>query len=410
MEPHSPSSSRPGPASGRGAVPGRADAARAAQGRPAAARRPEAARRADADLTALGLDAAAGEVYRLVLRQGTTTAAAVAATGLDEATVAGSLARLRTLGLVVRRSEGDEHDAVDPRVAVAAALATRERALGAVRAGVPALAALFDRSRDASPSPSSELVTGAAAVGDRYSRLETDVEEEFLAFDRPPYVVSADGGHRQRAALLRGVRWRAVYTASSFRDPGRWQGVRRLGDDGEEARVVHDLPVKMVVADRRTALVALTLEPGGAEALVTSSPPLVAALVDLFERYWRTGAAVQALSAPTEAWAAVAEALAGAAGGVGGGAGDGGAVGTERPAATSPTGTGPGRGDGGGVASAFDRDALVLLAAGATDEAMAQQLGVSTRTLRRRLRVLFDELGASNRFHAGVQAARRGWI
>jgi len=398
MEPRSPSPSRPRPA-------------------PAAGR---AAGRADADLTALGLDAAAGDVYRLVLHGGTTTVGAVAATGLDEATVAGSLARLRTLGLVVRRSEGDVHDAVDPRVAVAAALATRERALGAVRAGVPALAALFDRSQDASPSPSTELVTGAAAVGDRYSRLETDVEDEFLAFDRPPYVVSADGGHRQRAALLRGVRWRAVYTASSFRDPGRWQGVRRLGDDGEEARVVHDLPVKMVVADRRTALVALTLEPGGAEALVTSSPPLVAALVDLFERHWRVGAAVQALSAPTEAWAAVAEALAEEAGGATGGPGPGaGSASAPRAGTGTGAGTGPGGGGGSaggglgggtGVATAFDRDALVLLAAGATDEAMAQQLGVSTRTLRRRLRVLFDELGASNRFHAGVQAARRGWI
>ncbi|WAC51253.1 hypothetical protein [Frigoribacterium sp. SL97] len=41
---------------------------------------------------------------------------------------------------------------------------------------------------------------------------------------------------------------------------------------------------------------------------------------------------------------------------------------------------------------------------------IAGQLGISSRTLRRRLHALFDELGASNRFHAGVEAARRGWV
>ena len=47
---------------------------------------------------------------------------------------------------------------------------------------------------------------------------------------------------------------------------------------------------------------------------------------------------------------------------------------------------------------------------GATDDVIARQLGISPRTLRRRLHDLFDELGASNRFHAGVEAARRGWV
>ena len=40
----------------------------------------------------------------------------------------------------------------------------------------------------------------------------------------------------------------------------------------------------------------------------------------------------------------------------------------------------------------------------------AQGVEISPRTLRRRLHDLFDELGASNRFHAGVEAARRGWV
>ncbi len=44
------------------------------------------------------------------------------------------------------------------------------------------------------------------------------------------------------------------------------------------------------------------------------------------------------------------------------------------------------------------------------DEAAARHLGISVRSLRRRSHDLLVELGADNRFQAGVEAARRGWV
>jgi DNA-binding CsgD family transcriptional regulator len=53
---------------------------------------------------------------------------------------------------------------------------------------------------------------------------------------------------------------------------------------------------------------------------------------------------------------------------------------------------------------------LQQLAAGAHDEQIARNLGISLRTVRRRVADLMLELGADSRFQAGVEAARRGWI
>jgi DNA-binding NarL/FixJ family response regulator len=53
---------------------------------------------------------------------------------------------------------------------------------------------------------------------------------------------------------------------------------------------------------------------------------------------------------------------------------------------------------------------LTLLVSGLKDEAIARQLGWSLRTMRRRTSRLHELLGADNRFQAGVNAARRGWI
>lgn len=53
---------------------------------------------------------------------------------------------------------------------------------------------------------------------------------------------------------------------------------------------------------------------------------------------------------------------------------------------------------------------LEELASGAQDEQIARRLGVSLRTVRRRVADLFTELDASSRFEAGVEAVRRGWL
>ena len=60
--------------------------------------------------------------------------------------------------------------------------------------------------------------------------------------------------------------------------------------------------------------------------------------------------------------------------------------------------------------SADRRLLLEELARGAQDEQIARRLGVSLRTVRRRVAELLDVLGATSRFEAGVEAARRGWL
>ena len=66
------------------------------------------------------------------------------------------------------------------------------------------------------------------------------------------------------------------------------------------------------------------------------------------------------------------------------------------------------------VGNAAQRDLrrflLQQLAAGEHDEQIARRLGISLRTVRRRVADLMSELGADSRFQAGVEAARRGWI
>lgn len=53
---------------------------------------------------------------------------------------------------------------------------------------------------------------------------------------------------------------------------------------------------------------------------------------------------------------------------------------------------------------------LAALAAGYTDLVVARRLGISGRTLRRRVAAAKEALRATSRFHAGVRAVQTGLV
>ncbi|MGW2347539.1 LuxR family transcriptional regulator [Actinacidiphila glaucinigra] len=330
-------------------------------------------------LELVGLDAAAEAVYRGLLAHGGGTADDVtAAFGLGNGAAVALLERLHHSGLLSRRSSG-EYLTVDPRHALRALVESRERQLAAIRDATGPLGALFDEARRSSAGePATRTISGPEEVGDCYYRLHQAATYEICGLARPPFLF-APNGPLDEAAVRRGVRVRVVYAAASFDEDGGGQELGSLVSRGEEARVVSSLPVKLTMADRSAAMVSLSLGPDSTDTLYTEAPPLLEALTELFERYW-AGAAP--LAGP----------------------------GAQQPPAPQPYPPGDPGGDPVREPTDEERNLLALFAAGVKDDAIARQFGVSTRTLRRRIQDLYTELGTTNRFGAGVAAARRNWV
>jgi DNA-binding NarL/FixJ family response regulator len=62
------------------------------------------------------------------------------------------------------------------------------------------------------------------------------------------------------------------------------------------------------------------------------------------------------------------------------------------------------------VPTDIDRTLIRLLAAGLTEEAIADHLGWHRRTTQHHLRAMMAKLDANTRYQAGYQAVRRGWV
>lgn len=159
-------------------------------------------------------------------------------------------------------------------------------------------------------------------------------------------------------AIASGRRCRAIYPARVLTEAPAV--VRHRASIGEEIRLLPELPTRLIVVGASHLLLP---EPLG---LATSSRSVIRqrGLVELgticFELLWAQGAPI-----------------------------------SDTPAA------GP---------DELRRFLLAELARGAQDEQIARRLGMSLRTVRRRVADLMDELGAHSRFQAGVEAARRGWL
>ncbi|MFD7441712.1 helix-turn-helix domain-containing protein [Streptomyces sp. NPDC059909] len=332
-------------------------------------------------LETVGLSAAETDVYRALLAAVTAAAREVSATtGLEEATTQRLLVALEEKGLA-RGVEGSpgRFAANPPYVTLLPRLERRADDLDKARAAVADLMETYRRSAwTRGAGEVIELVTGAAALRQRLEQVQEGARHELLWFCKAQYVAMPSGTNQAEFdALARGVGYRVLYEQAFFNDSGAVDNVVRAVRDGEIARAVPTLPLRMAIADRRLAICPLAPagpagNPHEVTAAVIRGSSLVEALVALFERYWEVGVPLRV----TEE----------------------GRIGETGLRADSASLT------------PEDQHLLSLMVAGLTDESIAGQLGVSKRTVQRRIQGMMNLAGVATRMQLGWQAARRNWI
>lgn len=316
----------------------------------------------------LGLGAAEEEIYRvLVARRGARASELAAATGQTPASVQAVLASLSAQGLMGTPTA--EHDPVHvpapPGVTLTALLRQRQDDLRDVERTV---SDLIDQYRSPEPHDVIEVLTDVADVRRRFFQIQEAARHEVLSMVVPNLTVVP---HRENTAevagMKRGVRYRALLDRRALTAPNMQSDVRASLEAGQEIRVVDEVPVKMMIVDGQTALLPLHSSDSPPSVLVHRSG-LLSVLIAFFETEWSRAFPLG-------------------------------------PASTSDSVTEAHPGDLDDV----DRQVLALLLSGLTDQALGNQLGMSLRTVHRRIRQLMVKAGVESRIQLGWAAARNGW-
>lgn len=213
--------------------------------------------------------------------------------------------------------------------------------------------------------PAIELLTEPHQRGDAHRATISSAQHELMVVEGTvpaptPAQITPDSIIRQA-----GVRWRGVQSITSMDDP---ELARRAIDDatvmGAEIRLAPPPPVWLTLADDRVAMLSTGPTPRSG-VLVIRIPEMLQMLRQWFELLWSTATPMVAQPSADGAQA---------------------------------------------EADASTRLLMRLLATGLTDEAIGRLLGVSPRTIRRRVADLEAKAGASNRFQLALRAAQLGWI
>ncbi|GIG56757.1 transcriptional regulator [Longispora fulva] len=300
-------------------------------------------------------------LYRVMLGRPDSTIADLAeVTGRDSSRLRRQLRTLEARGLVTATpTRPVRYRPAPPDLAIEVLALHQHQRIDRARLDAAELAAVWHAAhRDREPP--IQIIEGAEANVQCFVQTQLATREEVLTFDKPPYVLAgiARQAEVQRELMARGVRYRTIYDRQSLAEPEQVALARELARLGEQARVLDNVPLKLLITDRAHALVPFQLT-DERQTLVLRRSPLLDSLVTLFELLWERA---------TPLWSA---------------------------------------GRDGGVTD-DDAQLLGFAAAGYTDETIARRIGVNKRTVERRMRRIMDELGARTRFQAGLQAAHKG--
>ena len=276
---------------------------------------------------------------------------------------------LRELGLVIRSEDGPHWRAVDPaavQAQVVAPLGQQGAELIAESASwaqaFSAVSHSWRRSPSAEGGPFAEI-RGAATVRNFLASLFSDLEVELLTAqpqDRRGIKELSEVVAREVAVIERGVSMRTLYQHAARRNSHTRKYVAAVTAAGAEVRTLDEFFNRLIVFDRRVAIIPS--HQGVSGAMVISEPSMVAYLVDMFERHWERA----------------------------------------RPFTSSETSLVR------DIAAEQRAMTIRMLLEGRADPAGAKRLGVSPRTYAAYVADLKNEFEVETRFQLGYEMGKRG--
>lgn len=167
-----------------------------------------------------------------------------------------------------------------------------------------------------------------------------------------------------RELVDRGVRLRIVYPVEFAQIDRVRDYTKVMQEHGAEFQFADAVPYRIIVSDSARAVVPIVRGHRNEGAIITGEPALVSGLRHLAHGIFRAGRPLCDID----------------------------------PASPS------------GRPTQLELDVIRVMSLGLADDAAAKRLAVSERTFRRYVAQVFERLGATSRFQAGVRAVERGWL
>jgi sugar-specific transcriptional regulator TrmB len=250
-------------------------------------------------LVRLGLTSYEARAYIALTGRDSFTAAQVArVASLPRQRIYDVLGSLVQKGLAATRPGSVvKYAATEPALAIERLVAARRDEFRGLELGaastVRALTAGFNAGRQQTdPLEYIEVLRDPGAINARFAELQASIKHQILIFTKPPYAKPPQE-NIEGLEVVRSHEAKSMYEFSVFDDPAVAEGVRRFIEQGEQARFVPELPLKLVIIDgtivmfgMQDPIAATTME---LTMMVVEHPSLARVLTTAFDAYWAQG-------------------------------------------------------------------------------------------------------------------------
>ena len=250
-------------------------------------------------LTRLGLTTYEAKAYLALVRRDSSTAAQVARlAGVPRQRIYDVLATLVEKGLAsTRPGQVVKYAAIAPELALERLVSDQRERLADLERETASLIeelrpAFHEGQTQGDPLEYIDVLRDRRAINERFDELQAGIKSEILVFTKPPYAIEPADNVAGLQLLGRGIDARSVYERSLYENEQQMQAVRHFVAAGEQARVVDELPLKLVLIDERLALFTMEDPVAGAPGLtimIVEHQALARLLKLAFERVWEAG-------------------------------------------------------------------------------------------------------------------------
>jgi HTH-type transcriptional regulator, sugar sensing transcriptional regulator len=192
--------------------------------------------------------------------------------------------------------------AVNPGVAVNTLIEHQKKQEERMLEVAGKLESMFSRKKSSSaPFDYIQLLTSKQSQINKFREMVEDAKEFIFSFTKKPYAVNPDLEDVKKVSapfkkiIDSGVIVRTIYEADdSTENFGEWLGY--FNSIGEQIRIAHSLPMKILIADKNRVMISLRNEGAqkfGLSSMVVEHSDLTTGLMELFEFYWNKSMTIE---------------------------------------------------------------------------------------------------------------------
>ena len=142
-----------------------------------------------------------------------------------------------------------------------------------------------------------EVVKDRGQIKERWLKLQASTKKELLIFTKAPYTgLLEDNIEDQNEITLKKVKVKSIYESKDVKNKSQKKEFIKIIESyiatGEEARIIKNLPMKLVISDESLTMFALN-DPISLKAsittLIVNHPSFAIALKNVFNSYWEKG-------------------------------------------------------------------------------------------------------------------------